>query len=142
MTPIAGLCTDRDCVSCGNFERHIQSVDSVPLLKAMRRSLVADSVPPKGSKVEEFAGWVAYSVVYTGAFFVLCNLLPFVVFIWPQEEVYKTVNFVSSNWWQLALLPLIGLAMKRKERIDDHRDERQYRMLLIGERIDELDVKR
>lgn len=132
------ICPGNQCMTCVKFEQHVQAVESLTVLQVMRRGLISTSKPPRGSLVEEWSSWIANKVVFTATFFLVCNALPFVAVVWQNDMVFKIVNWISSNWWQLALLPLMGLAGKRSEKVNDFRDERQYRILLIGERLDEI----
>jgi hypothetical protein len=104
----------------------------------MRRELMSQRKPPDGPRIEEWSWWLANYVIFTGTFFVFTNLLPVIYWLFPFDAVKNSINFISSNWWQLSLLPLIGLYGKRQERHNDWRDQRQYRMLLLSERMDEL----
>lgn len=135
------LCPDAVCVECKKFEQHVQAIESPVLLKVMRRQIIDRGCRTKATRLERAATCVANRVVFTPLFFVVCNMLAFVPVLWPSDTVFKVVNWVSSNWWQLVLLPLIGIASKMQERQNDFRDERQYRILLISERLDELGKK-
>jgi hypothetical protein len=132
------VCENTRCHSCDRFEEHIESVESVPMLRGIRRNVMARQRPEPGTWIEEWSCWIANKVIFTGGFFIVCNLVAFTPLVFETDLVFKIVNWVSSNWWQLVLLPLIGIATKRQDKLNEFNNQRQYRILLISERIDEL----
>lgn len=132
------LCDGARCAVCDNFERHVEIIENPLMIWAMRKNLIAQVKPAKGGRLGEIASWVADKVVFTPGFFLVCNILAFTPLVWPGDDVFKTVNWISSNWWQLVLLPLIGMAQKRQDRLNEFMNQRQYRILLLSERLDEI----
>lgn len=132
------LCDGAKCAVCENFERHVEAIENPLMIWAMRKNLISQVKAPRGGRLEELASWVAYYLVFTSGFFIICNTLAFLPLIWPSDVVFKIVNWVSSNWWQLVLLPLIGMAQKRQDRLNEFMNQRQYRILLLSERLDEI----
>ena len=56
--------------------------------------------------------------------------------LFPQTM--PAVQYISSGYLQLILLPLIMVAQNRDNKVREMKAEREYRMLLIADRIDEL----
>lgn len=123
------------CLTCPSFEGLI-TVESDPLkLKEIRRALAVNILPVGGKISERFADFIV-SKVGTMPFFYLCIVLAMSPLLYPQSTTI--VQYVSSSFLQLVLLPLIMIAQNRQDKNNQIKAEREYRMLLISDRIDEL----
>lgn len=130
------------CVSCREFEKEIESIDDVVFLKDLRIRLMNPKFS-SGSPAMKVADWIV-NKVSTLKFFSFCIVLSlwpvmwktFLPNLWPS--VQEDVLFIS-NTFQLTLLPVILIAGARASQLSSERAEREYRMLLLSERIDELE---
>jgi hypothetical protein len=123
------------CRICDEFEGHVNKEEKLPALLEMRKALMRHERQQKVGFSDRIADFIV-SKVLTMWFFYLCNLIAFVPLIWPQAMA--VLQFVSSSWLQLIFLPLLGVVANRQEALNSRRAEREYRMLLLNDRIDEL----
>lgn len=141
------LCTQCNhlCLTCNEFENIITSETDIDKLKSVRQDLAKYTKDPNMTISEKVAVTLV-AFAFSMKFFVFCNILSFIPVLAvclkiPAESldlILKVLNFISSNWLQLIYLPLIGMAGIRTQKVNDLRSKREYRMLLISDRIDEL----
>ena len=127
-------CAQR-CRICDEFEEHVNTEDKLPALLDMRKSLMKNERQRRVGFSDRIADFIV-SKVLTMWFFYLCNFIAFVPLLWPQAMTI--LQFVSSSWLQLVFLPLLGVVANRQEALNSRRAEREYRMLLLNDRIDEI----
>lgn len=123
------------CVSCEDFESKIQNEYNIEALKLLRKSLMA--YRPVAST--DISGRIAdFIVSKVGTMFCVYLFIVMVTvpLIFPQTM--SVVQYISSGYLQLILLPLIMVSQNRDNKVRDIKAEREYRMLLIADRIDEL----
>jgi uncharacterized membrane protein len=123
------------CLTCSEFEAIVTAETDATVLKSVRLDLSKF----KYKNNESWSGRFADSIVNkvgTMPFFYVCCLLAVSPLAFPQ--INTIVQYISSAFLQLVLLPLIMIAQNRQEAIVAARAEREYRMLLVSDRIDEL----
>jgi hypothetical protein len=123
------------CRICDEFEAHIHQENDASVLMSIRRSLMKQERKKKVTPSEWIADFLV-SKVLTMKFFFLCNIIAFIPLVAPQTMT--VLQFISSSWLQLVMLPLLGVVANRQEEVNARRAEREYRMLLVNDRLDEL----
>jgi uncharacterized membrane protein len=126
------------CLVCEKFEGIVTSETDITVLRDLRLSLSQYKNIEHDSMQGRFADHIV-SKVGTMPFFYFCVALSIVPFAFPITTPY--VQYVSSSFLQLVLLPLIMIAQNRQEHINKAKSQREYRMLLISDKIDELGTK-
>jgi|WetSurMetagenome_2_1015567.scaffolds.fasta_scaffold149621_3 hypothetical protein len=136
-----GTCDEALCLNCPDFEELIEQESDLETLKKLRCNLMQPSKGnyPWNGRLADFI----VSKVSTLKFFTFCIFLSLWPMVWKTclptlwPSVQDDVLFIS-NTFQLTLLPIILIASARSATMDRDRSEREYRMMLLSERIDEL----
>ena len=123
------------CVSCADFESKIQNEYNIEALKLLRKSLMAYHPVASIDISGRIADFIVSKVgtMFCVYLFIIMVTIPL---IFPQTM--SVVQYISSGYLQLILLPLIMVSQNRDNKVRDMKAEREYRMLLIADRIDEL----
>lgn len=131
-------CSFTPCLTCIDFEEQIMAEQDPAKLLEIRRSLMRQKIELNASWGDKFASFLVEQA-FTVRFFFFCVCLTLIPLAFPAIDRY--IQYVSSAFLQLIFLPLIGIATTRQEKINESRDERKYRIMLVSERLDELKDK-
>lgn len=123
------------CVQCEDFESMIETINDTTLLKKIRLELSSHKTIPDDKISGKIADWIV-DKVGTMTFFFFCILMVTIPIILPITM--PVIQYISSGYLQLILLPLIVVAGNRADKVRELRQQREYRMLLVSDRIDEL----
>lgn len=124
------------CVECDNFEEMIESINDVRLLKKIRLELSSHkTLNDEGGVSGKISNWIV-SKIGTMMFTYFCVILVTIPLILPTTM--PVIQYISSGYLQLVFLPLIMVSSNRSDKVREMHVERQYRMLLVSDRIDEL----
>lgn len=124
-----------NCFSCDEFEDKVSKEVSIEILKQIRKDIMSNPLKSNFSMSDKIANFI---VAYVGTmwFFYFCIVMVTVPLVLPQTM--PVIQYVSSGYLQLILLPLIMIATNIGDKAREAKSEREYRVLLISDRIDEL----
>lgn len=126
-------CLDPACDLCPDFESYVEAEEQTSVLKQLRNRLMKPGAAAYPWP-QRFADWLV-ARVSTLKFFAFCIVLSLSPLVWQEQQ--NNVLYIS-NIFQLTLLPVILIAGARQAEMDRERTEREYRMMLVSERIQEL----
>ncbi|KAA0888752.1 DUF1003 domain-containing protein [Oryzomonas rubra] len=123
------------CIKCDDFENQVDGEADITTLKDIRKTLMQHKVQTDGSLSGKIADWLT-SKIGTMACIYLFTIFVSIPFIFPKT--LEIVQFVGGTYIPLVLMPLIMVASNRTDKIREIRAEREYRILLVSDRIDEV----
>ena len=127
-------CTN-PCLECEDFELLISAENNTDTLKGIRKTLMQRKVKPDASFSGKVADWLT-AKVGTMNCIIAFALLVCTPFVFPQTMAF--VQFIGGTFIPLVLMPLIMLAGNRTDIIRELRAERENRIQLVYDRIEEL----
>ena len=124
-----------ECVSCEEFEALISEETEQERLVAIRKGLILHRVVADTSLQGKIADWLTAKVGTMGCIiaFALLVMLPFVF-----PKTLNMVQFIGGTFIPLLLMPLFLLAANRTDAIREQRAEREHRIQLVYDRIEEI----
>lgn len=122
-------------MSCDDFETSISNEISLDVLKKIRKNLILHKVQNSSTISDKIADFIV-DKVGTMAFFWFCVALTTTPLIFPI--VMPVIQYISSGYLQLILLPLIMVAGNRSDKLKELRSIREYKILFVSDRIDEI----
>lgn len=123
------------CLSCDDFDSIITEAEEISILRDIRRQLTKRVPIGKDKLQARFAAFIV-SKVGTMTFFYFCCALSLAPLVYPATD--KAVQYISSAFLQLVLLPLVMVAQNQQDKSNQMKADREYRILLVSDRIDEI----
>jgi len=123
------------CINCEELEVKVTYETDVARLRDIRRNLMQEKVKADQSTSGICADWVS-AQVGTVWFLIASAVLVTVPFFVPA--LMTVIGYISSGYMQLLLPILIMIAANRVDKVREAKSEREYRILLVSDRIDEL----
>ncbi len=127
-------CTTQ-CMDCVDFELAVSTENNIDTLKGLRKDLMQYRVKLADSIQGRFADWLTAKVGTMGcmAFFLLFVCLPFAV-----PKLTEMVQFIGGTAIPLVLMSLFLISANRSDQLREQKTEREYRIQIIYDRIEEL----
>lgn len=124
-----------NCHTCEEFETYIAGITDISKLKYVRKNLMIQKPKIDDSINGKIADWLTDKVGTMWCFYVFIVLATVPVI---EPKLMSTVGYFSSGYLQLILLPLIVVAGNRTDIIREQKNEREWKINVINDRIDEL----
>jgi len=128
-----------ECHECEEFEMYVENNTDSKKLKEIRRFLIKEKIPTDNSISGKIADFLV-SKVGTMSCFYFFMLLSTIPVIFP--ETMTVIGYISSGYLQLILLPLIMVSTNRTDMIRVQKAEREWKIHLVTDRIEELAEER
>jgi uncharacterized membrane protein len=123
------------CVECEEFEMLISTEKDINVLKGIRKTLIQHRIKADDSLQGKVADWLT-AKVGTMNCIILFMVLVSTPFVFPKTM--ELVQFVGGTYIPLVLMPLIMVAGNRTDKIRELRAERENRIQLVYDCIEEL----
>lgn len=124
-----------ECWDCDHFENYVNITNDVDILKDVRKQLIIYKPEPDNSFSGKVADWLV-SRVGTMKCFYLLAILTTIPLLFPITM--PVIQYISSGYLQLILLPLIIVAGNRTDMIRQQVHDREWKISVINSKIDEL----
>ena len=124
-----------NCHDCQNFDDYVNKQTNVEFLKEVKKYLIKQKPVLDESIEGKIADFLVDKVGTMKCFytFIVLATVPLLV-----PALMPMLGYISSGYLQLILLPLIMVAGNRSAEIIKLKEEREWKINLVSDKIDEL----
>lgn len=122
------------CASCSDFDSFVATTEDLQQLILVRKKLIAARYSGDDGFLGRLADWLVERVG-SMTFFFSCLVASVLFVVVPSfNSIFQEISSVV----QLVTIPLLLVAGNRVDLQRQFKSEREFRMLLVSDRIDEL----